>query len=102
RRHTRWPRDWSSDVCSSDLLSGACSGFELRGGGKRVYETGASSGKIESPSFFRPEFCLHQTGARRKEHVGRDGRNNDQIQFGRRSEERRVGKACKEEIRREQ
>src|SRR5690625_6253583 len=24
RRHTRWPRDWSSDVCSSDL--------ELQGG----------------------------------------------------------------------
>src|SRR5439155_2964166 len=24
RRHTRWPRDWSSDVCSSDLLSGGC------------------------------------------------------------------------------
>src|SRR5207253_5342171 len=24
RRHTRWPRDWSSDVCSSDLpLPGA-------------------------------------------------------------------------------
>src|SRR5690625_5974110 len=22
RRHTRWPRDWSSDVCSSDLRSG--------------------------------------------------------------------------------
>src|SRR5690625_7233303 len=21
RRHTRWPRDWSSDVCSSDLPS---------------------------------------------------------------------------------
>src|SRR5207253_9657137 len=21
RRHTRWPRDWSSDVCSSDLLN---------------------------------------------------------------------------------
>src|SRR5439155_6775235 len=21
RRHTRWPRDWSSDVCSSDLYS---------------------------------------------------------------------------------
>src|SRR5439155_8785559 len=20
RRHTMWPRDWSSDVCSSDLL----------------------------------------------------------------------------------
>src|SRR5207253_7778148 len=23
RRHTRWPRDWSSDVCSSDLMEGA-------------------------------------------------------------------------------
>src|SRR6266508_5421123 len=23
RRHTRWPRDWSSDVCSSDLGRGA-------------------------------------------------------------------------------
>src|SRR5207253_8159862 len=22
RRHTRWPRDWSSDVCSSDLGKG--------------------------------------------------------------------------------
>src|SRR5690625_6521755 len=22
RRHTRWPRDWSSDVCSSDLAAG--------------------------------------------------------------------------------
>src|SRR5207253_6121155 len=22
RRHTRWPRDWSSDVCSSDLYAG--------------------------------------------------------------------------------
>src|SRR5215510_14052883 len=22
RRHTRWPRDWSSDVCSSDLQPG--------------------------------------------------------------------------------
>src|SRR5439155_18251656 len=23
RRHTRWPRDWSSDVCSSDLAQNA-------------------------------------------------------------------------------
>src|SRR5207253_3670366 len=27
RRHTRWPRDWSSDVCSSDLRS---SSFALK------------------------------------------------------------------------
>src|SRR6266702_5097715 len=25
RRHTRWPRDWSSDVCSSDLEVGRLS-----------------------------------------------------------------------------
>src|SRR5207253_6352691 len=25
RRHTRWPRDWSSDVCSSDLNDFGCS-----------------------------------------------------------------------------
>src|SRR5207253_7629825 len=25
RRHTRWPRDWSSDVCSSDLIQQAAS-----------------------------------------------------------------------------
>src|SRR5215510_16411365 len=26
RRHTRWPRDWSSDVCSSDLVRARTSG----------------------------------------------------------------------------
>src|SRR5579884_3381912 len=32
RRHTRWPRDWSSDVCSSDLgaqIGGATDGNNL-------------------------------------------------------------------------
>src|SRR5690625_3797177 len=29
RRHTRWPRDWSSDVCSSDL-DGSEEKFETR------------------------------------------------------------------------
>src|SRR5690625_4969887 len=27
RRHTRWPRDWSSDVCSSDLTGGILIGL---------------------------------------------------------------------------
>src|SRR5207253_7363684 len=27
--HTRWPRDWSSDVCSSDLLSSYLRGDRL-------------------------------------------------------------------------
>src|SRR5215208_1707489 len=49
RRHTRWPRDWSSDVCSSDLrlgldawvavplaLLGALAGRWLGRGGRRA------------------------------------------------------------------
>src|SRR5439155_14854758 len=32
RRHTRWPRDWSSDVCSSDL-TGACVAAWAEAGG---------------------------------------------------------------------
>src|SRR5690606_40868903 len=27
RRHTRFSRDWSSDVCSSDLFKGSLTGF---------------------------------------------------------------------------
>src|SRR5437870_12416121 len=35
RRHTRWPRDWSSDVCSSDLFveGGNIFGFAGNGNG---------------------------------------------------------------------
>src|SRR3712207_9245222 len=37
RRHTRYWRDWSSDVCSSDLSEGACDRgrAELAGGVSR-------------------------------------------------------------------
>src|SRR5690625_1930634 len=31
RRHTRWPRDWSSDVCSSDLDAGERTAHLLAG-----------------------------------------------------------------------
>src|SRR5690606_40126638 len=27
RRHTRFSRDWSSDVCSSDLIGGGAAGY---------------------------------------------------------------------------
>src|SRR6266508_5252540 len=29
RRHTRWPRDWSSDVCSSDLRTTQSTGPKI-------------------------------------------------------------------------
>src|SRR5690606_40479471 len=40
RRHTRFSRDWSSDVCSSDL--------EVEQGGERQHEEGAGAGTDES------------------------------------------------------
>src|SRR5690606_40075257 len=36
RRHTRFSRDWSSDVCSSDLTQGEGSLTELPTGGYRI------------------------------------------------------------------
>src|SRR5207253_6642127 len=58
RRHTRWPRDWSSDVCSSDLLArveyavlgvairsdqGLVGGSVVRRGEDRLGQTGLTS-----------------------------------------------------------
>src|SRR5690625_7214854 len=66
RRHTRWPRDWSSDVCSSDLPVGTSSHRHL-----------ARADQVE-----------HSAGVR--DHVrqrGVPGHAGDP-----RSEERRVGK----------
>src|SRR5437870_10751018 len=34
RRHTRWPRDWSSDVCSSDLNATRMGGGAVQLSGK--------------------------------------------------------------------
>src|SRR5439155_3617475 len=41
RRHTRWPRDWSSDVCSSDLLDDGSTSPVARS--NRTYSVGPSS-----------------------------------------------------------
>src|SRR5690625_6110532 len=48
RRHTRWPRDWSSDVCSSDLafhhfLAWGNSTFRALSSGASSRVTGASA-----------------------------------------------------------
>src|SRR5690625_7859473 len=56
RRHTRWPRDWSSDVCSSDLYereniegvrqeraaAGVKTRYDFEGKGRVEYETQGS------------------------------------------------------------
>src|SRR6266702_6249167 len=45
RRHTRWPRDWSSDVCSSDLKGGT-SGAK---GSKTFIAPGLLAGAQKNP-----------------------------------------------------
>src|SRR5699024_10004246 len=47
RRHTRSKRDWSSDVCSSDLLR-----HGLRGGGE-VYDALLSAGGVQEAQVVR-------------------------------------------------
>src|SRR5690625_4837618 len=48
RRHTRWPRDWSSDVCSSDLYlfisceNGNIPALSSQQGGQGCSETSCS------------------------------------------------------------
>src|SRR5690625_2444758 len=51
RRHTRWPRDWSSDVCSSDLtavvlLSGSTSALTLESTAAAVTAQSRSADRI--------------------------------------------------------
>src|SRR6266508_5930343 len=68
RRHTRWPRDWSSDVCSSDLS-------EVTG---RIEEAdrlfrAASSGQILDPNLITGEIGSLLDLAGRLDKSGRFG-----------------------------
>src|SRR5690625_7980925 len=80
RRHTRWPRDWSSDVCSSDLVL------------VRLYVSPGRSKAVEHPG------TGDLTGERRWIGLGCSlarvhARCHDDV-VARRSEERRVGREC--------
>src|SRR5690625_7581294 len=78
RRHTRWPRDWSSDVCSSDLLRDLEDGVpRLLPGGLRFHQVGQGAGHPGGPGPW----------LRRR----LDGR------LRHRSEERRVGREARAE-----
>src|SRR5439155_8086355 len=66
RRHTSWPRDWSSDVCSSDLVH------------------------ARRAAVPRPAVALRGGGPDPARHPG----PGDDAAPGR-SEERRVGKECR-------
>src|SRR5207253_6368614 len=82
RRHTRWPRDWSSDVCSSDLANFTV--IKASDGTYSVYLGGQTPLVIGHDRFtVSVDFSAAQTAIR-------DFQGNDIT--SERSEERRVGK----------
>src|SRR5207253_3867656 len=74
RRHTSWPRGWSSDVCSSDLT--------------RQQSTPADVVQIHAASLGDLTDLVHALRRLRAVYALRDLERL-------RSEERRVGKACR-------
>src|SRR5690606_40389136 len=53
RRHTRFSRDWSSDVCSSDLVAlNGNHGEAGHGGGQRLGATHAAQTASQDPAPF--------------------------------------------------
>src|SRR5687768_17676173 len=80
RRHTRCSRDWSSDVCSSDLLEDDLRGVRGADADLRLLLALAQAGGALGDD----EGCLAAVAE-----LGVDGRDDD------RSEERRVGKECR-------
>src|SRR5207253_5014615 len=85
RRHTRWPRDWSSDVCSSDLLKVIREPLVLAEGGAEVksYSAAAIAGLL---------IVLVPLYSAIASRVSRVRLINGVTSFFLRSEERRVGK----------
>src|SRR4051794_41687493 len=83
RRHTRWTGDWSSDVCSSDLLLLAVEPPDIDQQRLVVGETEAVAKTRIAPG--RPEFADLDA---ERHHLDRIDAKGPEL----RSEERRVGK----------
>src|SRR5439155_15544891 len=90
RRHPRWPRDWSSDLCSSDL----------RGRTPHSRSVLKTSVAAVTDVFSAGVLCgvlpLDHHAVRTVEALADRKRDDDPLPIGGgRSEERRVGKECR-------
>src|SRR5690625_5978123 len=102
RRHTRWPRDWSSDVCSSDLddetealLVVASPVVFAHGAVERLRQMAAHPGRVVTrvlvPDADPASVSLWSAGWFARERVGVDSLRGHDLDFVRqrlRSEER--------------
>src|SRR3712207_8568756 len=82
RRHTRYWRDWSSDVCSSDLFASIARNMNFRDA------TFGGSINLEGAAVAQ---ALQLVGARITQHANLYQARMTHL----RSEERRVGKECR-------
>src|SRR5256885_13105390 len=82
RRHTRLQGDWSSDVCSSDLLAGALTGRLENGEPRNVLLAGSVRYYLEQNKHWLFFTTL-------------EGTKGWRLDLENRSEERRVGKECR-------
>src|SRR5439155_15288865 len=87
RRHTRWPRDWSSDVCSSDLL---CLKFYAN-----TIDKWLDTGYIAMLTSRRFTFIVLPNAPVLLISSLFIGASLQKFLTGNRSEERRVGKECR-------
>src|SRR3989440_2264346 len=75
RRHTRSDRDWSSDVCSSDLdsqllMPDALEGIEIKGG-EVHFEELSSTVKSAQKQIALAEAAASSSGGNTKDEIGR-------------------------------
>src|SRR5207253_5046327 len=95
RRHTRWPRDWSSDVCSSDLMTRSAAARYAR---DKIRFNVIAPGLIETPMSGRAvsDPAIRSYLAIKQPLADGPGTPDDCAEAALyRSEERRVGRGCR-------
>src|SRR5690625_7858505 len=105
RRHTRWPRDWSSDVCSSDLDQHLETLGTLTGPPKMrtknidlIIIDESERLRPSAIEYLRDRYDRTNTGLIL---IGMPGIEKQFSRYPQRSEERRVGKECRPQRRAE-
>src|SRR5207253_8712574 len=91
-RHTRWPRDWSSDVCSSDLGRLLDGRWRVRDHHVEEAVAGGDGRRGGRGETVPCQVRTAEGGGAEVERCSAHVRDPDRLSDGTRSEERRVGK----------